>query len=192
MNTQKDIERGQIWYVKQNSTPTGTEIWSNRPALVVSNDGTNRNADFVNVVYLTTQEKRKMPYHVEIISKDKKAIALCEQVFAVDKSRLITYFGEATDLEMKRIDTALTFSLGITSNINANDFFQKWVNYIDRYQLDLSGNPIANKESDSEDFTLYKRLCEVQGDTIQYLNQTIATQNEILRRQTEKVSAQTV
>ena len=183
----KTIERGQIWYVSaKNTSPTGSEIWSNRPALVVSNDGTNRNADFVNIVYLTTQTKRKMPYHVDINSNNKVAIALCEQIFAVDKSRLTNLMGNATDEEMSRIDSALSFSLGITSQPKLNDFFQKWVNYINRYDIDLSGNPIQDNSESDENLELYKRLWTVQADTIASLNKTIAMQNALLRCQSEE------
>lgn len=181
------IERGQIWYVSaKNTTPTGSEIWSNRPALIVSNDGTNQNADFVNIVYLTTQTKRKMPYHVTIISNGKEAIALCEQIFAADKSRLVNLMGKASEDEMLRIDSALSFSLGITSNPKLNDFFQKWVNYINRYNINLSGNPL-DKEliNDKDTPALYKKLCDAQARTIDSLQETIATQNALLRGQAE-------
>lgn len=181
-NENISIERGQIWYVSaSDTTSTGSEIWSNRPALIVSNDGTNQKADFVNIVYLTTQNKKRMPYHVPIKSGSKDAIALCEQVFPADKSRLVNLMGKATSDEMDRVDSALIFSLGINAKMGNNEFFQKWVNYINRYKLDLSGNP--GVDDNDENNGLYKKLYLDAVQTIESLNNVVATQNMILNKE---------
>lgn len=51
-----DYKRGEIYYVAPNYSETGSEIWSGRPAVIVSNDDLNRNRNCVEVVYLTTPE----------------------------------------------------------------------------------------------------------------------------------------
>lgn len=68
------VQKGEIWNIEQGSTtPTGTEIWANRPAIIVSNNSTNAKAGFVNVVFLTTSNKREMPYHIKVNSGGKEA-----------------------------------------------------------------------------------------------------------------------
>jgi mRNA interferase MazF len=159
-------KKGEIWNIEQgDSKPTGTEIWANRPAIIVSNNGTNQKAGFVNVVYLTTAEKKPMPYHVNVMSGGKSAIALCEQIFAVDKSRIGFYVGEVTSEEMLEIDKALLISLGISNSLKPNTLFDKWLNSIDRYKVDLSGNPCLSDEDKSkqaleEEVLMWKNLYE--------------------------------
>lgn len=84
-----------------------------RPAIVVSNDIGNRYAPVVEVVYLTTKRKTELPTHVFINSAEYPSIALCEQIVTVCKSRLERYIGSATVAEMRRVDKALSTSLGI-------------------------------------------------------------------------------
>lgn len=139
-------KKGQIWNVqKGNTSATGTEMWSERPAIIVSNDSTNEKASFVNVVYLTTSPKREMPYHVSVKSGNKMATALCEQIFAVDKSRLSFYVGEISNEELLDIDKALLFSLGISNTLKPTTLYKKWANAINRYNIDMTG-PITNTD----------------------------------------------
>ena len=151
--------KGEIWNIEQgNTASTGTEIWSNRPAIIVSNEATNQKAGFVNVVYLTTSHKKEMPYHVSVMSGDKQAIALCEQIFAVDKSRITFYIGKITPQELLEVDKALLFSLGISNSLKPTALFTKWLNAIQRYNIDLSNNPLYAKSNDCDDSSLIKEL----------------------------------
>lgn len=142
--------KGDIWFVTDgNSKTTGNEIWSNRPAVIVSNEGFNAKAGFVTVVYLTTSNKSDRPYHVPVLSGGKEATALCEQTPPVDKSRLSFYMGHLTDEEIADIDKAILFMHNISNSLKPNSLFQKWMNAIERYNIDLSENP--NDETDGTD-----------------------------------------
>ena len=144
--------KGEIWNIEQgDTTSTGTEIWANRPAIIVSNDGIGAKAGFVNVVYLTTSTKRDMPYHVPVKSGDKMATALCEQIFAVDKSRISFYVGSITAEEMLDIDKALLFSLGISNTLKPTTLFKKWLSAVSRYNLDVTGNPLLSPNTTMND-----------------------------------------
>lgn len=173
------IQKGDIWYIDQQDTrTTGTEIWSNRPAIIVSNDAVNSKAEFCNVVYLTTSSKRDMPYHIPVLSNGKPAIALCEQIFAVDKRRIISKMGKLSDSELLEIDKALLFSLGISNNIKPYSIYKKWKNEVDRYHIDLTGNPlnITNNKTDSNhdaEINLYKSLYESEKTSKENLLRTM-------------------
>lgn len=173
------VKKGEIWNIeKGNTTSTGTEIWSNRPAIIVSNEATNQKAGFVNVVYLTTKDKREMPYHIKVNSGGKEAIAMCEQIFAVDKSRISFYIGEITPDELLEIDKALLFSLGISNSLRPNTLFTKWVNAVSRYNLDNAMNPQCDTlvPSDNIEYNKlikernqYKLLYEQEKQTVEKL-----------------------
>lgn len=107
----KQVKRGEIYYVRKGAS-TGSEQSGSRPAVIVGNDIGNERSPVVLVVYLTTRSKPQMPTHAQIECKES-SIALCEQIFPVDKSRLGDYIRTATDAEMQEIDKALAVSLGI-------------------------------------------------------------------------------
>lgn len=137
----KQVRRGQIYYVNggPDNKPIGSEIWPDRMGLVVSADANNISSGAVEVVYLTRSFRKKVgPTHVRVISDNKKAIALCEQVHSVDKSRLGDYINSITAEEQKNIDSALILSLGlIVSNTHLLGMFKKWENYINKYHLSI-------------------------------------------------------
>lgn len=70
MNKNVQAKRGDIFYISNSkcyaTDPSNTE---GRPAIVVSSDKLNEHADVVEVVYLTTKEKRLMPTHAEVLCK---------------------------------------------------------------------------------------------------------------------------
>lgn len=104
--------RGDIFYVHKPAPTTGSEQDAGRPAIIVSNDIGNKHSSNVEVVFLTTQEKKPLPTHVNIICK-VPSTALCEQVFTVSKDRLSDLIRTCTASEMKEIDNALMISLGL-------------------------------------------------------------------------------
>ena len=106
------IKRGDIYFIT-GIEATGSEQGGERPAVIVSNDTGNKYAPVVEAVYLTTKRKTDIPTHVYISSAERPSIALCEQIVTVCKSRLERYIGSVTVAEMRRIDRALSTSLGI-------------------------------------------------------------------------------
>lgn len=138
------VSRGDVYHINSGNTgTTGSEIWPDRPAVIVSNDAINEKSDFVTVVYLTTSAKRPMPYHVPVQSCGKPATAMCEQVFSVDKSRLESKLCSLTQKEMEDVGKGLQLSLatmGIGSN-QAKNMFQKWIHAVEKFGLDMSGTP---------------------------------------------------
>lgn len=108
-------KRGEIYYIERSATSgsTGSEMYSGRPAVVVSNEKNNANSSVFEIVYLTTQPKQELPTHVQIRSAKRNSIALCEQVTSVSEERIGDYIGECTASEMQQIDIALAVSLGI-------------------------------------------------------------------------------
>lgn len=106
-----EVYRGDIFYVKSNRKDTVKET-TGSPAVVVSNNKGNENSNFVEIVYLTADERNLIPTHVNIMCK-VPSVALCERISNVSKDRLEEYIRSCTDDEMRRIDEALMLSLGV-------------------------------------------------------------------------------
>lgn len=97
-----------------------------RPAVIINNDIGNNAAPILEVVYLTTQEKKPLPTHVKINSSKYPSTVLCEQIDTVNKDKVGDYIGQCSMAEMKKIDAALAVSIGIGINIKSNDLVKKW------------------------------------------------------------------
>ena len=111
----KTIERGDIFYIAPYRN-TGSEQRAGRPAIIVSNNENNLHSQTVEVVFLTTRPKSKLPTHVRIFSAPRNSIALCEQITTVSIEKICGYEGKATDKEMKNIEQAIAISLGLNSD----------------------------------------------------------------------------
>ena len=108
-----NIKRGQVYYIRRAYDTVGSEQWSGRPGIIVSNDSANSHSRTIEVVYLTTQPKADLPTHVTIRSLARESTALCEQISSVAAERLGDLLGTITDSEMQRLEAAMMDSLGI-------------------------------------------------------------------------------
>lgn len=62
----KEFYRGEIFYIRNESEYSGNVQGGGRPAVIISNDIGNNAGPILEVVYLTTQEKKPLPTHVKI------------------------------------------------------------------------------------------------------------------------------
>ena len=123
--SEKKYYRGQIYYVYPKDY-TGSEQGGGRPAIIVSNDVGNEYSQVVEVVFLTTREKKPLPTHVAINSAKYPSTALCEQIDSVDKERIGDYINEISQAEMKNIERALLVSLDISCNLKGSKALEAW------------------------------------------------------------------
>ncbi len=144
--------RGQIYYVYPTNT-VGSEQNGGRPAIIVSNDVGNEFSRVVEVVYLTTREKKPLPTHVQIGTTNRPSIALCEQIETVDKERIGSYINEITQAEMKGIEKAILISLDIATNIRGSKALEEWR----KMMVDLA------KENTKEEATILSSECEKEA-----------------------------
>lgn len=108
------MKRGEIYFISDTINTVGYELGGNHPAIIVSNDMTNKYSDVVSVVFLTTAEKRENPTRVIIESTLRRSTALCENVYSYSKERLPEQaVAVCTDEEMARIDKALAIAMGL-------------------------------------------------------------------------------
>lgn len=117
MNQSKGVKRGDIFYIANSkfySTDPSNE--AGRPGIIVSNDTLNEHSPVVEVVYLTTKDKKPMPTHVGILCKIPST-ALCETIYTVTKDRLGDFVRSCADKEMAEINRGMLCSLGITAPV---------------------------------------------------------------------------
>lgn len=141
------MKRGEIYYVEPSKQyqETGSEQRSNRPAIIVSNDLNNENAQTVEIVYLTTQPKKELPTHVTIMCNGRSSTALCEQVSTVAIERIENYMGTCTDDEMEKINDAIMISLGVEVD-SAADESEKYKELEEKYnKLKLLNDSLSEK-----------------------------------------------
>ena len=140
MHTENEYHRGEIFFINEGES-TGSEQGGARPGIIVSNDIGNKHAPIVEVVYLTSREKKLMPTHVKIKSSPIPSIALCEQIETVYKKRIGKYLAKATMDEMKLIDKALAVSIGLGGNMKMSEYVREWAEAFKEPDLD----PIEEK-----------------------------------------------
>ena len=117
--TQGYPKRGEIYYVSPSYTETTTEIWSGRPAIIVSNNQNNKFSNNVMVVYLTTKPKGNYPTNVPINATGNPSTALCDQVNTVAKERLGENYHVCSTKEMENVDAGLRAAFGFGIGVEA-------------------------------------------------------------------------
>lgn len=113
------IARGDIFYIHKYAPVCGSEQEAGRPGIIVSNDLCNQCSDTVEIVYLTSKQKKELPTHVDINSARYPSIALCEQITTVSVSRIGDRCGKATEEEMCEVNEALRISIALKEAENA-------------------------------------------------------------------------
>lgn len=144
MNPVKEVRRGDIFYIANSKCyATNPSVEAGRPGIVVSCDELNEHSPSVEVVYLTTKDKKPMATHVPILCKINST-ALCETIYTVSKDRLGDYVRTCSDKEMAEIDKGMLHSLGIATT------------YIERERLRKLTHRILPHSLSREIFT---RIC---------------------------------
>lgn len=181
-----DIKRGEIFYISRGGASTqGSEQYSDRPAVVVSNDKNNENSSVVEVVYMTTQPKIDIPTHVTVRSTGRVSTVLCEQVYSVSTDRVGQYIGQCSDAEMDNIDIALMISLQLDGNTKTSKKYNETIKE-QQQEIDRLKQEIETLEQECDD-----RIAEIEQDAAVYVEENrkvdASRQSEdIIKVQTER------
>lgn len=106
------MKRGEVWWV--NFQPAaGGEISKRRPAVIVSNDVSNRHLNRLQVIPLTSNIERLYPSEAYVSVNGERNKAMADQLTTVSKSRLSDSFAELSGLDMEQVEKAIRVQLGL-------------------------------------------------------------------------------
>ena len=106
------MKRCEVWWV--NFDPSiGGEIKKKRPAVIISNDASNKFLNRVQVVPLTSKTDRVYPSEAVVVFRGEERKAMADQLATVSKARLFRRADILSQEDMCKIEEVIKIQLDI-------------------------------------------------------------------------------
>lgn len=106
------MNRGEVRWIRFDPS-VGGEIQKTRPAVILSNDRSNKYLNRVQVVPITSRVDRLYPSQAYVTLEGKKAKALADQLTTVSKLRISNMIGRLSDSDLLAVEAAVKRQLGL-------------------------------------------------------------------------------
>jgi mRNA interferase MazF len=106
------MKRREVWWVSFDPS-LQTEIKKTRPAVIISNNSSNKALERVQVIPLTSNTEKIFPCEALVTVKNKPHKAMADQIATVSKKRLQKKIETISEKDITDIEKAIKIQLAL-------------------------------------------------------------------------------